>query len=1386
MADPTIGDDADKADRQTPPDPTSGPGTGTPGPIGALITPDDPDRAEFAPHTVVTDGVPVVGIGASAGGLEALRQLFGGIPADCGMAFVVIQHLAPHQPSQMAELLATHTALQVVQSKDGTAVKPGTAYVVPPGRHLVFRKGVLQHTEPERRDGVPVPIDLLFRSLASDRQEKAIGIILTGTGSDGTLGLRAIKESGGLIIVQDPATAAFDGMPRSAVATGLVDYVLPIDQMPRALLQYINHSYVNGEAEQEKTPYIEAILSVLQVRTKQNFRCYKRATLARRIQRRMGLHHLCFMKDYLDLLRGDPLEQRQLARDFLISVTRFFRDPEAFATLEEKAIIPLVRQRDVSRPLRVWVPGCATGEEAFSIAMLLIEQCAAANQEANIQVFASDVDDFALGVGRAGIYPENIVADIAPERLRRFFIKEDSTYRVAKSLRETVTFAVQNLVSDPPFSRLNLISCRNVLIYLDPEVQPKVLGLFHFALRDGGFLFLGNAETTGRQSELFAPVSKPHHLYRRTGPRPGVALDFPLIDSGDYRPLLLPTRRVPSAVAPLGRQVEVVHEALLAEYSPAAVLVNRQYEIAYLHGPVARYLEVQPGEPRHNLLAMTPAPLQSKLRVALHQVFSTNERIEIRPVMLGQGDTARQVMVTVRPVPGTADQVLVTFQDETQPAATASAPNAEVAPEPPALPGDRALVQHLDQELRTVREELQSTLEELETTNEEYKASIEEAMSVNEELQSTNEELETSKEELQSINEEIHTVNHELKQKISELEQINNDLANLLTSTDIATIFLDIQLQVKRYTPPTQRLLSLIPGDLGRPLRDIALRCNDDRLLDDARNVIARLMPIEREILAEDGGLFMRRVLPYRTTDGRIEGAVITFTDITKIKEGEAEARRLATVVRDSQDAMLVLGLNGRVTAWNRGAERLYGFAEREALGMAFEELVPADRRSEAKAALKRVVAGETLPLIEAERLTSAGERLIVESTLSVLTGPDDKPQAISAIERDVTARKRAEQSMATARTAAEQASSAKSRFLAAASHDLRQPLQAADLYLGLLAHRNRDPELAPLIDRQRDALQAMENLLGSLLDLSRADAGLLQSMPEDFQVGPVLTEIAAEGASLSAARGLGIRVVPCGAMVRSDPVLLRRLLRNLVSNAVKYTETGRVLVGCRRGGEQVRIQVWDTGIGIPVDKQKAIFEEFYQLDNEARDRAKGFGLGLSIVDRVAKLLGHPLHLCSVPGKGSMFEVCVPLATRSVAANDPGSAPVAVDRAPVAQGPLVLIDDDPLVLMALQMQFVDWGWDVVAGPTFEAVWAGLGGRIPRIVVADFRLGAGDNGIQVIERLREAVGVRLPGVLVTGDTAPEQLRETQRSGLRLLHKPVSAEVVRKMIEEATRV
>ncbi len=899
---------------------------------------DTPTTPESEP---AAKSFPIVAIGASAGGLEALQEFFDRMPPDSGMAFMVIQHLSPTGKSMLGDILQKHTQMKVESAQDRMRIEPNRVYLNPPGKEVGILHGVFHLTDPAKTRGINFPIDHFFRSLAADQGERAICVILSGTGSDGTLGLKAIKESAGMAIVQEPEGAKYEGMPRGAIETGLVDQVLPVGRIPKELLSYVNQAYLKGSrkletGEKHLTGYIQKILLLLRTVTGRDLTQYKQTTIRRRIRRRMAMHKIENVRDYHRYLQENHGEVRRLLKELLILVTSFFRDPATFEVLAAKVIPAILAGKEDGSPVRVWVAGCATGEEALSIAMVFVEAMEKLNRHMALQVFATDIDPEAIERARLAEYPESIGADVSPKRLKRFFEREDSRYRLKKDIREMVVFAVHDLVTDPPFSRLDLVSCRNVLIYMDAPLQKKILPRFHYTLNQNGYLFLGTSESIGGFADLFSPVDVRAKIYRskRVFPRE-VIPRLSLSEASQAGP----TDWKKDGHKTMSVQ-ELVERTILDEYAPACVLINAQCDILYFHGEIGRYLPYPQGEPTYNILKIAPDPLRYKLPLALQKAVKERELTVLSGMRIRHEDKLRTFDVTVRPVHKAEDAqplVLITFADKplSRPASGKKRGQAGLEADP--------RIEEMEQDLQATRESLQATIEELEASNEELKSTNEEIQSTNEELQSMNEEMETAREELQSTNEELVTVNSELQVKVAELTEANNDINNLLASTEIGTIFLDVHLGIKRFTPSMTKLFSLIPSDAGRPLKDFQTKIAYPDLYKDAETVLKTLQTREAEVRTEEGRCFSMRILPYRTRENVIDGVVITFVDVTERRRAEEEtleARIYAESIVDTVRAsLLTLDSNLKVISANQQFYRTFRTTREETEGKRIYEL---------------------------------------------------------------------------------------------------------------------------------------------------------------------------------------------------------------------------------------------------------------------------------------------------------------------------------------------------------------------------------------------------------------------------------------------------------------
>jgi two-component system CheB/CheR fusion protein len=997
----------------------------------------------------------VVGLGASAGGVKALREFFSMMPPNSGMAFAVVLHLSPEHESNLAEILQHHTSMPVIQVNEEHAVEPNHVYVISPNRQLEMIDGVVRCTESVEHKGARVAIDVFFRTLAEAYERNAVCVVLSGTGTDGTLGLKRVKESNGFAVVQDPEDAEYDDMPLSAIRTNLADWILPVRRMPESLIHFRSSSerlHLTSDDMSKVAREINAdeslreIITLLRVSTGHDFSHYKTPTLIRRIARHLQIHNLEDIPSYLAYLRENPGEIQSLLKNLLINVTNFFRDKDAFGVLEREIVPRLFEGKKAKDTIRVWSAGCASGEEPFAIAMLLTEYAEKLSDPPKIQVFGTDVDADAINEAREHRYPESIEADVSGERLKRFFTKEGNFYRIRRELRELILFAPLNVLRDPPFSRLDLITCRNLLIYLNRDTQERLMEIFHFALVSNGFLFLGSSESADGVPNLYAPFDKKQRIYRKRRVALGQTLppQMPLAGKWSTAPAFKKQVAAGARAFSLGD----VHYKLLESIAPPSVLLNRDFEILYMSEGAGRFLRFKGGEPTQNLLKLVNPDLLPDLRAALFSVQREQKisRFDSISAVL-EGDeayvnlTARRVALSHEPT----DYILVTFEENQSPL-NAPVADGENGNQGRALEKDDRMedfVRRLEEDLRRTKSQLRSTIEQHEVSIEELKSSNEEMQAINEELRSTTEELETSKEELQSVNEELQTVNSELKEKIDETIRVNSDLQNLIASTDIATIFLDRNLRIKRFTPRAQELFNIKPKDLGRVLAHFTHQLEYENLAADAEQVLQSMLMLEREVRDKQNRTFLARFAPYRTTDNRIEGVVLNFLDITGRKRAETDKFFLASIVESSEDSMITIDFDRNITSWNKAAERLYGYLAKEVIGKPLTMLtLPADLQ-EVLANVDKIKHSEKVKIFDTFRLNKDGREMNLEVVLSPVRDAAGEIIGVSTIARDVTERRQAEKAV---------------RFHANLLNTIEQSVIATDLD-GMVIYWNRFAE---------------------------------------------------------------------------------------------------------------------------------------------------------------------------------------------------------------------------------------------------------------------------------------------------------------------------------------
>lgn len=1088
----------------------------------------------------------VVGIGASAGGIDALKGFFSKLPIDIGMAFVIVQHLDPNYDSSLGAILAGYTALPVRVAEDGMLVDSDQVYVIPPDAILTIKDSRLHLSSPALPAARRVSVNTFLSSLAEDQKENAVGIILSGFGSDGALGVAAIKEHGGLTLSQ----AEFDhhakqGMPQSATSGGFVDYVLPVEDMPQALLDYRHHRAIYDSRKgpdgirQDLPSNLATICAVLHARLGRDFSDYKPGTLMRRIQRRMHVLQTNEVRDYVEQLRKLPHEAELLFRELLIGVTRFFRDRGAFEALEAKVIPELLTDARSTDPIRVWVAGCATGEEAYSVAILLKEALLRFESRRPVQIFATDVDDRCIAAARAGLYLGSIASDVSAERLEANFAKEDGSYRVAKDIREMCLFSVHDLVKDPPFSRLDLVCCRNLLIYFEQRLQQRVIATFHYALRPGRYLFLGASEGVASQAHQFAPLDKRHRFYVRRDTPASVPAAM-LIRSQNGLPPVLPKRPVRLAAGDLDQRATQA----VARYAPAFLVVDRQHDILRFSGQTAKFLEPAAGIASLNLFALLHTDLRIAARSALKEAAATGERVTHEALSIKADDSFETLNLIVEPL-SAADEgglFLLVFQE----AGPAVAASTEVPP--PGQQGDGdAATQARSQDFLGTKERLRNVSEELEAANEELQSSNEEYLSVNEELQSANEELETSKEELQSLNEELQTINAELNNRNDSLVRSNSDLANLFDSTAIATLFLDRDMRIRRFTPRLLDIFSVREGDEGRPISDIVTNLTRGGLGQDVQQVLRTMVPCEREVeVAEGGASYLMQVRPYRALNNVIDGAVVTFVDISERKKHEQAQSRLAAIVESSQDAIIAHGTDGLVTSWNDGARRLFGVSAPEAVGQPMPALVQDALLWDWADMLAKLQGGEMLPSFECAGISRDGRVIEASVTISSVKEADGRIAGVSLVARDISARRAAEQKA--------------TLLLSELDHRVKNILAIVSAVISQTLKTTPTPEAFAV------------EINGRVQAIAKAHSLLTQSGHGEVSLRTILeTELAPydRGGGNIVISGPGIALTPRAALAMAMAV------HELASNATKYgalsTAAGRLAVEWEAAGASVQ-----------------------------------------------------------------------------------------------------------------------------------------------------------------------------------------------------------------------
>ncbi|MGE5178650.1 MAG: chemotaxis protein CheB [Bacteroidota bacterium] len=1369
-------------------------------------------EARDAPSVALS--VPIVGVGASAGGLEAFTQMLGSLPADTGMAFVLVQHLSPGRPSRLSEILSRATSMPVTEVSDKEAVEPNRVYVIPPDKDVVLAGGAFELVSRETPRGQQHhPIDRFFQSLAAGRGHRAIGVVLSGTATDGTLGLREIKAAGGITFAQDDS-AQYHGMPTSAVASGCVDLVLAPAPIADELTRIARHPYVvpppaskPGSTADDRS--IAAILGTLYRQTGVDFTRYKVNTLRRRISRRMLLLRLDGLGGYAQHLAGDPAEVEALYQDILINVTSFFRDPEQLEALQSKFLPRLLERRSSAEPLRAWVLGCSTGEEAYSLAMTISESMETAGSRGAFQIFATDLNAAGIEKARAGVYPKSIERDVSPQRLRRFFTEADGSYRIIKSIRDLCVFARHNVLTDPPFSRVDIVSCRNLLIYFEPDMQQRVLPVLHFALNPAGLLLLGSSETAAGYRDFFEVEDSANRIYSKKAGSPGIA---------PHRPRAAPpSRREAPDDGPADRRAHTgpedeIQRILLDRFAPAAVVIDSRMEILHFRGDTSPYLTTAPGKASLAVLSMARSGLRAPLLASIQR--AKRERAPVRSdwIHVADKDGHRDLGLEVIPVPGTSppsELYLVVFDPAPRggrpPEGTgAGSTNAmerlrdwlRRGPARGPLPQERGesadeKIGRLSQELTATREYLQSIIETQEAANEELQSANEEAQSANEELQSINEELETSKEEIQATSEELATLNDELQHRNTEIGQINNDLLNLITSVEIPIVMLGSDMSIRRFSPGAGQMLHIRHVDLGRSIHEVKLPIDAPDLERTLEDVIATGSVREISVRDPAGRWCALRVRPYRTLDNKIDGAVLMLVDVDTLQRAKDYAESIVQAVREP---LLVLDGNLIVQRASRAYYEMFQTTPAQTERRSFLDVGAGQWRVPALQALIQEVRSGSRTLDDFEVVgdfPGIGRRVMLV-TARRLPDEGDGHSVLIAID-DATARRSAEAALMTRVADLRAADQSKDEFLAMLAHELRGPLSP----LRSAAHILNDPEAdtqtlrhaRATIERQS---RTMARLIDDLLDVARITQRKIDLRREPVELATLLERAVDLNRDLSESRAQSILVsMPPGPVILdADAGRLEQVFGNLLNNACKFSERGariwldaKLATATGPSPPEVEVHVRDEGIGIAPDMLTRVFDLFQQADRSLHRVEGGLGIGLTIVRRLVEMHGGTVTASSEgKDKGSEFVVRLPVARPGEVAvpGDPAEATPGISAVPGPRRVLVVDDnadgaDSLAALLRLGGHEVHVAY---SGP--EAL--GAAGRIhPDVVLLDIGL-PGMTGYEVAQRIRaqETEGRTLL-IAVTGYGQPDDIDRSLGSGFdHHLTKPIDIAALRRLV------
>jgi two-component system CheB/CheR fusion protein len=1394
----------------------------------------------------------IVGVGASAGGLEAFTQLLHNLPVDTGMAFVLVQHLDPAHESELAGILARATSMPTHEVSDNLRVEPNHVYVIPPNVNMSIVRGELKLLPRPAGRAPHRSVDFFFESLAQDQRERAIGVVLSGTASDGTLGLEAIKAEAGITFAQD-GSAKYDSMPRSAVAAGCVDFVLAPEKIAQELARIASHPYIaslnefiaaepqvedraatgpSGEDERteatahqdDATPLpsgghgappigalqargeaksdparpadngFKKVLSLLHEHSGVDFTLYKSTTIQRRVARRVILNKLSTVDEYAAFLKGNAKELDTLYSDVLISVTSFFRNPDAFEVLKHEVFPKLFHERNGDAPVRVWVLGCSTGQEAYSIAMSFAEFAESIPGAAKLQVFATDLNNTLLDKARRGLYARMLAEDVSPERLRRFFVEEEGGYRVSKLLRDQIVFARQNVISDPPFSRMDLISCRNLMIYLEPHLQAKLVPTFHYALKSRGFLFLGASESIGRFTDLFEPIDKKHKIFVRKAA--SISTSHLPVDvertiyqpPGRRPPVLLGTEQDEQLRTELNAQREA-DRVSVHQFAPPGVLINAENQILQFRGPTGAFFEPPEGRASFDVLKMARAGLMLPLLAAINEAKKENQTVRKEHVPVEQNDGAPTVTIQVIPLKNLKVRCFLILFESAAPQAGFPPLNA-----PPqrtfSEKEESQRIATLERQLAEIRDYVQSVQEQAEAANEELQASNEEVQSANEELQSINEELETSKEELESTNEELTTVNEEMVKRNAELNRLLGDLNNLQVSIQTPILLFGRDLTIRRFTGPATKLFNLLAGDIGRPLSGVRHNLVEGKahaapaaaqapypLENLIREVIDTVGTRDCEVQDNEGRWYAMRVRPYLTPDNKLDGAVLVLVDIDSLKRAAQESQKLAAIVESSDDAIISKDLDGTITSWNRGAERLFGYTAKEIIGRSVTVLIPPECGDDEPRIRERLCRGERIEQYDTVRRRKDGTLVHISLTVSPITDDHGKVVAASKIARDITDQKRAEEEL-------KNADRHKNEFLALLAHELRNPLAPISNAVQILRHAQGDADsiqaATEMMERQ---VGQMARLVDDLLDISRISLGKIELRRGRIELASVVSQ-AVEAARSSVRfldRELTVTLPPQPMYLDADPTRLSQIIGNLLHNACKFSDKGsRIWLTAEREGGQAVIHVRDTGIGIASDQLTRVFDMFTQLDSSLERSAGGLGIGLALVKNLVDLHGGTVEARSAGlGQGSEFTVRLPIGA-DTAEPLPLASP---DRppAPVTSRRILVVDDNHDSAKSLAMLLKATGNETHTVYDGQAAVEAAATFRPEVVLLDIGLPK-LNGYDAARRIREQPwGKGMLLVALTGWGQEEDRQKSKDAGFDChLVKPVEYPALEKLL------